>query len=234
MVYPHVADEFDEAMTPQTSTFHGQVDVQAFKIAWPKGDFKARQAYDALTHKGDGWVTGTMVSLVITPLDATRKLIQREIPTFAREWNAVIRPSIEALAARIAAIKGVDAKTINPLRELHKLWIAGEWVPKPDNKPGETYTTVKFTEVWATQAECQAHATKTTNGDDPAAHEPQPEPAPAAAPDVQRLALAAFLPALWQQAGRDPAKMTVLLQNNPILAGAGFTLHSPEVQAVMK
>lgn len=230
MVYPHVPDEFDEAMAPQTNTFHGQVDVQAYKIAWPKGDFKARQAYDAQTHKGDGWVTGTMVGIIITPLDAKRKLIQREIPTFAREWSGVVRPSIEALAPQIAAIKGIDAKAINPLRELHKLWVAGEWVPKPDNKPGETYSTLKFTAVFATQAECQAHAGNTTNGDDPTSHT-ESEPTPATAPDAHRLALAAFLPALWQQAGHDPTKMAALLQNNPLLAG--FTLDSPEVKAVM-
>jgi hypothetical protein len=234
MVFPHVADEFDEAMTPQTSTFHGQVDVQVYKIAWPKGDFKARQALDANVHKGDGWNTGTMVNLIVTPLDPTRKLIQREIPTFAREWSGVIRPSIEALGEKIAKIRAQDPKAINPLRELHKLWVTGEWVPKPDNKAGETYATLKFTNIWATEAECQADAGQAKNGDDPANHAPQPEPTPGTAPDVQRLALAAFLPALWQQAGRDPAKMTVLLENNPILAGAGFTLHSPEVQAVMK
>jgi hypothetical protein len=226
MVYPHVQDEFDEAMSDPVRGFHGQVSIEAYRIAWPKGDFRAHAVYDPNTHKGGDWQQTVMINIIVTPLDPTRKLIAREIPQFAREFVGVIRPSIEALAAKIAAIKGQDVKAINPLREINKLWVAGEFVPRPDNKAGETWTTIKFVDVWATREECEAHANQSTdaeNGD--AATEPAPNP------DAQRATLAAFLPAMWAQAGKDKAKMEELIKANSLLAG--FTIDSPEVQAVM-
>jgi hypothetical protein len=224
MVYPHVEDEFDEAMRPPTSSFHGQISTQAWRVAWPKGDFKARQVFDANMHKGDNWQTGVMVNIVVTPLDPTRKLITRETPTFAREYNGVIRPSIEALTEAVAKIKGIDVKATNPLREINELWVAGEFVPRPDNKTGETWTTIKFTHVFATKGECEAHAGATPQAENHA-------PAAEATGDPQRATLANFLPALWAQAGKDAGKFAELLKANPLLAA--FTMDSPEVRVVM-
>lgn len=224
MVYPHVQDEFDEAMTTPTRSFHGQLAVEARKVAYQKGGFRDKVDYDATQHKGKDWYSTIILSFIVTPLDPTRKLVTREPPQFAREFVGVIRPSIEALAEKVAAIKGADVKAINPLREINGLWIAGEFVPRPDNKPGETWTTLKFTDVWATREECEAHANSTQD-------EPEPEQAPLPTGDAQRAALAAFLPTLWTQAGQDKAKFAELLAANKMLEG--FAMDSPEVLAVM-
>jgi len=113
---------------------------------------------------------------------------------------------------------------------LSELWVAGEFVPRPDNKPGQTWTTIKFLDVFATEVECAAHAQAA--GDKPAVsiEDADATPAPQAA-DPQRAALAAFLPALWAQAGKDRVAFEALLKANPVLAG--FTMDSPEVKAVM-
>ena len=176
-------------------------------------------------HKGREWYSTVMLEFIVTPLDPTKKLIApRAIPQFSREFVGVIRPSIETLAVKVAAIKGADVKAINPLREINGLWIAGEFVPRPDNKPGETWTTLKFTDVWATREECEAHANSEQG-------EPEPEQAPLHTGDAQRAALAAFLPTLWTQAGKDKAKFAELLKGNAMLDG--FAMDSPEVLAVM-
>ena len=224
MVYPHVQDEFDEAMTTPTRSFHGQLAVEARKVAYQKGGFRDKVDYDATQHKGGDWYSTIILSFIVTPLDPTRKLVTREPPQFAREFVGVIRPSIEALAEKVAAIKGADVKAINPLREINGLWIAGEFVPRPDNKPGETWTTLKFVDVWATREECEAHANSEQD-------EPEPEQAPLHTGDAQRAALAAFLPTLWTQAGKDKAKFAELLKGNAMLDG--FAMDSPEVLAVM-
>lgn len=219
-----MTDVYDEAMTEQASTFHGQITIEAFKVALKKGE--KRQVYDPNVHKNDGWIQATAVSLHIAPLDPVRKFIDRETITFGAEWSKVIRPSIEALAAKIATIRGKKPDEINPLRELNNLWVAGEFVPRPDNKNGETWTTLKFTDVFATEAECAAHAAaaKTANGN----VEPQPVTQQV---DPQRAALAAFLPALWAQAGKDAKAFEALLKANPVLVA--FTMDSPEVKAAM-
>lgn len=229
MVYPHVQDEFDEAMSTPTRAFHGQVAIEAYKVAWKKGDFGAHTAYDPEAHRGEDWLTTMMIKFIVTPLDPTKKLITpRDMPRFAPEWTMAVLPSIQALAAKIAAIKGTDVKAINPLRELNKLWVAGEFIPRPDNKPSETWTTIKFIDVWATREECEAHAASTKvpdaeNGTVPVQAAPTP--------DAQRATYAQFLPAMWTQAGKDRTKMEELLKANPLLVG--FTMDSPEVQAVM-
>lgn len=226
MVYPHVEDEYDEAMAPASTGFHGQISTAAFRIAWPKGDFKARQVYDLEIHKGDNWQTGVMINITITPLDPTRKLITREVMNFSREFVGVMRPSLGVLNEAIAKIRNVDPKVCNPLREVNGLWVSGEFVARPDNKPGDTWTTLKITGVWATEAECAAHAaTAQHNGD---AQTP-PVEAPKAT-DAQRQALAAFLPTLWNQAGRNMEQFQALLSTNPMLSI--FTPDSPEVKEV--
>jgi hypothetical protein len=228
-MYPHVVDEFDQAMAPQISTFHGQVNSQAFKIAWQKDSFKAHQVYDPAVHTGDSWKTGVMISLVITPLDPARKLITRDIMNFSREFSGVIRPSLEVLSTKIAAIRKLDAKACNPLREVNGLWVAGEFVRRLDNKPDENWTTIKFLDVFATEVECAAHAAAAQNAEPQAA--PAAPPTGATADDAQRKTLAVFLPTLWNQAHRNTAEFAALLAANPMLAGL-FTLDSPEVKEV--
>lgn len=220
-------DEFDQAMTDAPRAFHGQVTTEAYKVVLKKGE-KPRP-YDANADKGES--TATMVAIHIAPLDPTKKFIDRNAVSFAAEFRQVIRPSIEALAPKIAAIRGVDVSTINPLREINQLWIAGRFVPRPDNKPGQTWTTIEFVDVFATSAECEAHAQATANGNGNG-HEPPAAPAPAqATADPQRSALAAFIPALWAQAGKSRDAFAALLKSNPMLAT--FTLDSPEVKAVI-
>lgn len=226
MVYPYVPDEFDSAMTEPPRFFHGQVRIEAFTVALKKGE--KRQLYDSGIHKD--WTQATAVSLHITPLDPTRKFIDRECVSFGAEFAKVIRPSIQALTDKIAAIRGKKPEEINPLRELNGLYIAGEFVPRPDNKAGDTWTTIKFVDVFANAEECGAHAK--AQGEKPAVTiEDVDATAEPQAADPQRAALAQFLPTLWSQAGRDLEKFKALLAANPLLAS--FTVDSPEVKAVI-
>lgn len=240
---PNEHDAFDDAMTDEPSRFFGQVTVEAYQVLFAKdagGKWQKPEPYlpelhgdEAEIAKDDDKFLSTQIDLSITPVDPTRKIISRTVGAKNRrnpEFQRVIRPSIEALAAKIAELKGLQAGQFNPLRELSGMWVGGEFVPRPSNKEGETWTTLKFTDVYASQDECAAAADEAYSRD--SEDEPEAEQKQDNGQDAAKAALVPFLAPLWEQAGHDAAKMGELLANNPLLSSA-FEMDSPEVQAVM-
>jgi len=207
-------DPFDAAMQDEPQLFAGRCSVSAWTCVLIKGQGKV--PYDPQQHQG--MKTSTAIEITIEPLDPTRPLIQRDMLNWTADFKSVVRPSVEALAPRIAEILSLPMEQVNALKALNGLWVSGEFVPRPDNKAGETWTTLKFAAVYANEDECRA----AVEG-----------PAQPAAPtgDPQRAALAAFLPALWAQAGKDPDAFHKLIAGNPILA-PHFDANSVEVMAL--
>lgn len=207
-------DPFDAAMNDEAQTFAGRVSIAAWTCVLLKGQGKV--PYDPQQHQG--MRTSTAIEITIEPLDPTRPLIQRDMLNWTADFKSVVRPAIEALAPRIAELVNLPLEQVNPLKGLNGLWVSGEFVPRPDNKAGETWTTLKFLAVYGSEAECRA-----------AIEGPATPVAPTA--DPQRAALAAFLPALWAQAGKNPDAFHKLIAGNPILA-PHFNEQSIEVMAV--
>jgi len=237
----HEYDAYDDAMTDEPSRFFGCVTIEAYQALFAKdagGKWQKPEQYIPELHgdeaeiaKDDDKFLGTQIDFSITPVDPTRKIISRTVGAKNRrrpEFARVIRPSIEALAAQIAAIKNLQPGQFNPLKELSGMWVAGEFVPRPSNKPDETWTTLKFTCVFASQQECAAAADEAYNHEsDESAAEPEDN-----GQDAAKAALVPFLAPLWEQAGHDADKMGELLASNPLLSSA-FEMDSPEVQDVM-
>ena len=235
-------DPYEDAMTDEPSRFFGCVTIEAYQAIMAQdasGKWQRPEPYIPDLHGDEGEVNKaddkfftTQVDISLTPVDPTRKIWTRTVGAKNRknpEFQRAIRPSIEALAAQIAAIKNLQPGQFNPLKELSGMWVEGEFVPRPSNKPGETWTTLKFTCVFASQDECAAAADEAYNreGDEPAA-----EPAQGDGQDGERAKMVPFLEAIWKQAGKDSAKMAELLASNPVLKPY-FTMDSPEVQEVM-
>jgi len=234
-------DAFDDAMTDEPSRFFGQVTIEAYQAifvndgsGWQKPEPYLPELHgseDEINKDDDKFLT-VQVDISLTPVDPARKIWTRTVGAKNRkrpEFARVIRPSIEALAAQIAAIKNLQPGQFNPLKELSGMWVGGEFVPRPSNKPGETWTTLKFTDVYASQDDCAAAADDAYNRE--ADDEPEAE-AQDNGQDAAKAALVPFLAPLWEQAGHDAAKMGELLASNPLLSSA-FEMDSPEVQAVM-
>ena len=211
-------DAFDDAMEDPPSYFGGQVMVDAYTCVLVKGQGKV--PYDPQTHQD--LRTSTAITFNIAPLDPTRKMIAREMLNWVAEFKGVVRPSIEALAEEIATIKNLVVGEFNPLREVSQMFVVGEFVQKPDNKPGETYTTLAFKGVYGNMADCQAAYTELTGI----------ESEDAAPVDPARESMAAFLPGLWTQANHDAAKFQELIRDNPMLS-AHFDMASAEVKGLV-
>ena len=235
----HEYDPYDDAMSDEPSMFFGKVEIEAYPIVvaddgtgWkPQGQYVAElHGTRAEINKADDKFIATDVDISITPADPSRKMIQRtNIPTKSKkrtEFQRVIRPSIEALEGEIAKAKGLQVGQFNPLKELGGLWVAGEFVPKPSNKPDETWTTLKFTRVFAGQDECIEAMNAHYN------HEGAAEAEGDNGHDEERAKLAPFLQPIWAQAEGDKDKMAELLATNSMLCDH-FTVDSPEVQALM-
>lgn len=212
---PHV-DPYDQALTDEPSFFAGKVTVDAWTCVLKKGVGKV--PYDEVTHKGQR--TSVAIDITVEPLDPTRKLIERSMLNWTPPFKQVVRPSVEALADAIAEIRGLQVGQFNTLKELTDLYVIGEFVQRPDNKDGETWTTLRFDKVFATEDECRAVYEESKSED------------VVQVDDVQRAQMAAFLPALWSQAGKDVEAFEKLLASNPMLSNL-FDMHSAEVSAVI-
>jgi len=208
MTYPH--DEYDDAMKDEPRRFFGQCTTEARKVVLVKGQGKV--PYDPAVHNGQK--VSTAACITVTPCDPTAKLIERDVVSWTPEFTQTIRPSLEKLVPQIKIVKNLTAKEINPLREINGLWVAGEFVPRPDNKPGQTWTTIKLTEVFKDEAACMAAWEASKNGKDApqdvaasvaemtAAEQPAPKPNG----DANKAALVAAFPVLWTAAGGDADK----------------------------
>ena len=241
-------DPFDDAMTDEPDVFFGQVTVEAFDGFFQTG--VGAVPYDENAH-GPDQKHYLIIHFEFIPVDPARKIFSVNTVKWAAEFNKVLRPSLEAVSDQLASIKGLTIGQFNPLRKISGMYVKCERVPRPDNKKNETWTTMKFQQVYSDEAACvaawEAHSGKELGGS-PVADLPfMPEPVPVApiihmdddtplqyakAPDPVRHSMTAFLPALWAQSGQDMIKMQGLLDANPMI-GAHFTVESPEVVAVM-
>jgi hypothetical protein len=206
MTYPY--DEYDDAMKDEPRKFFGLCTTSARKVVLVKGQGKVE--YDPAIHNGQR--TSLAVNVTVTPCDPTAKLIMRDVLNWTPEFTQAIRPSLEKLADKIKAVKGLTVKEINPLREINGLWVAGEFVPRPGNKAGETWTTLKMTDVFKCEADCMAayEVYAKSNGGSDTASTPQDATEQPAAPkvDPNKDALVAAFPVLWTAAGGDANKFT--------------------------
>jgi len=220
---PREADPFNDAMTDEPRRFFGRVDVDARTVVLIKGQGKV--PYDPQVHAGQK--TSTAIEFTISPCDPTQKLIQREMLNWTADFKGVCRPSIENLASQIAHFKSLTVGQFNPLKEISGMWVSGEFVPRPDNKPGETWTTLQFDGIYVDEPACRAAAGIEGNGETPGFEPAQPAPTQEHI-DAVRASMAAFLPALWAQAGNEYAKFLDLIDANPMLS-EHFNSTSPEV-----
>lgn len=131
---PRDVDPYAAAMTDEPRRFFGLLDVNAWTCVLEAGVGKV--PYDPQQHQGRR--TSTAIEFSIAPVDPTIKLIARNSLNWSPDFKGVIRPSIENLASQIATFKGLKVGEFNPLKEISGMWVSGEFVPRPDNKPGET------------------------------------------------------------------------------------------------
>lgn len=228
-------DPFNDAMTPEPDFFYGQVHVEAFQGFFSKGQ-RGATPYDENAH-GPDQKHYLIIEFTFTPLNPQRQIFSISTVKWASEFNQVLRPSLETCAEQIAVIKRLIVGQFNPLREVNAMWVKCERVPRPDNAEDETWTTMSFLKVYATEAECTA-AFEAETGQS-ATPEPIPFETPPSDVDPERAALAAFLPAMWEHAKAQadeeatrPLYMAQLLNDNRMLA-KHFTLESPEVKEIM-
>ena len=242
---PSVYDPYDEAMHDPPSLFFGLLKTFAWAVigSRPAGmPWKGNTTFedyveelhgtrDEIDKEEDRFLS-TNIEFSLTPTDPTRKVMTRKVSVNKKqkEFYHVVRPAIQALADRVAEVKNLVPGQFNPLKEFTDIWVAGEFVPNPDNKPDENWKTWKFTRVFASQEECAAAANEAYNRDSD--DEPADDAEPDNGQDVDRAKLAPFLEVIWKQAGGDSAKMAELLADNPVLSPY-FTVDSPEVLAVM-
>jgi len=241
MTFPHPEpDVLDEAMVVEPRKFFGQVSTEARRVVLIKG--KGKEDYDPAVH-GDKARTSIAVKILVIPCDPTAKLIERDVLNWTGEFTAGIRPSLDKVTPQIKAVKGLTAKEINPLREISGLWVSGDFIPRPGNKAGETWTTLGFTTVYKDEAACQAayakHIAENGGGNAQAAPAGVDDMLAAEQPkrdngnDAQRGVLAQFLPNLWAQSNKDKAAFATLLAANPMI-GNVFTMDAPEVVALVE
>ena len=241
MTYPHPQDDFDEAMTDAPRRFFGNVDIETSKVALVKGAGKV--PYDPAVH--DKY--SILIHIILIPIDPTLKLIERKPLSWDGEFKGCTRPSIEKLSKQIEAIRGpapADDKGWL-LRSFRNLWVSGEFVPRPGNKAGETWTALRFDAVYADEAACQvvydAYKSKGDKADDTGTVVESDETAPPASPaGPSAAAVKSFLTSFWSIAmsrsagNKDKARaeMVGLLAQNAAAVG-GLTVDAPQVATVI-
>lgn len=249
----HEYDPYEDAMTDPPSFFFGLVQTRAWPIigSRPSGmEWKGNTTIEDYVEELHGSMAevkrdpdrfiGTTVEFSLTPVDPTRTIMTRKISAGKKEFREVVRPSIRTLGDRVAEVKGLTPGQFNLLVEFTDLWVKGEFVPNPDNKPGETWKTWRFLQVYTSQTECTAAANDAFGNHD--ADEVPAESAEQSAEDAAKAALIPFLYSLWEQAKRQTEKtdgtiiaedvLAGLLATNPLLAEV-FTVDSYEVQTII-
>lgn len=231
-------DVLDAAFDPEPEFVYGQIHFEGYEGFVQKGH-RGCIHYDANVHGPEQWYT-PVIDLIFTPLDPSRRVFKEEL--FLRwaarnqTWLKIVGPAIQALLPELEKLKGLVHDQYSILKTLNGMYFAAEYVPRPDNKEGETWTTLKPTRVFADEAACiaayEADTGKTLGGS-PVADLPfMPDDTKKEPPaqDPQRVTFARFLPLLWQQAGRDVIKLAELLRANNM----PFEMDDPEVVGVMK
>lgn len=236
-------DILDSAFDPEPDFVYGQIHFEGYEGFIQTGH-RGVIRYDKDIHGPDHWHR-EVIDLIFTPVDPSRRIFKAEL--FIRWkaknqiWLKVVLPGIQGLLPELEKLKGLTRDQYSILKTLNGMYFAAEYVDRPDNKEGETWSTLKPTQVYADEAACiAAHeaATGKQLGGSPVADLPfMPDesstPAAAMPVDPVKASMAAFLPALWAQSGGNMIKMAGLLKDNPMI-GQHFTVESPEVVEVMK
>lgn len=217
-------DPYGTAMTDEPEVIYGQVTVEAFKCVLIKGE--GRVPFDANIH--EKMRTSTAIEFTIAHVDPTMPLIERGSVNWGKDFKQVVRPSIEKLVPDIATVKGLTVGQFNPLKQLSRMWVCATLVEQPgDNR----YTCLRFDKIYSDEDACcaayEASSGREVGGSSVADIPFEPEES-----NPEREALAAFLPAMWEQAGHEVPIMGELLKKSRVL-GAVFDLNSPEVKTVM-
>lgn len=209
-------DPFDSANNAQVPSRHffGLNMFDMYYCALIKGQGKV--PFDPQMHQPGQ--KRTAINISISPLTGSKATfpIERQLIAEFGDWPTVIMPSIRAL--------GLTAREMNGKFVKVELVPTGTYV-----KNGETkqLTTPRYLEVYADEATCQAASDALFNNH---TEQPDEEAFPTKAPNGngEREIALKFLPALVNQAGKDPQKVAELLAANN-LVGRYFNLNSPEV-----
>lgn len=236
---PREYDPWDDAVTEDPSYFWGQVSIECYydigiEVAPKDWQFST---YDPRTHGSEDEVItakdkflSPQVEFTIIPLDPTRKIISRKMSAkyYKRPaFQQVVYPSILTLEEKIASIKNLTVGQFRVHQELSEMWVQGEFVPEPNN---EGWTTLKFLDVYPTEAACRTAAGLEGDGTTPGFDNTQePEPQSPPMQDKIRAQMAGFLPTMFAQSGNDYAKFLDLIAGMPALA-QHFDATSPEVE----
>jgi hypothetical protein len=151
MTYPH-NDPYEQAMTDPPQYFGGRIETHAWECILEKGVGKV--PYDPVQHKGQR--TSIAIDVTIEPFDPTQSFIERSMLNWTPDFKKVVRPSVEALAAKIGEIRGLQLGKFNPLKQITGLYVVGEFVERPDNGPDEDWTTLHIIDVFAEEDEGKA------------------------------------------------------------------------------
>lgn len=202
----------------------GQVSVDVFPCVLVKGQGKVQ--FDEGIHRQEDRRTSIHITITPLPSSGLTYSIERDMIAESKEWASFVKPSLVVLKT--------DLRTVN-----------GKWVKASLVKTGEVYTnrqgekkektTIRFEAVYATEAECEHVSNEFFKKD---AEQPIPgfdAPAPAngngngngSNPGEREVALK-FLPALWNDAGKDVEKFAASISKNPLVSKY-FDLNSPEV-----
>jgi len=233
VTHQHV-DPYDSAMSQEPEVVAGKITTAAWTCVLVTGQGKV--PYDSVAHRGKR--RSTVIDITIEPLDPTAGLIQRDMLNWTPEFKTILRPSLESVVPTIAKIRGVQVGQFNPLREVSGLYVMAAMVLRPDNKPDESWTTIKITGVFDSEDAC-AEAYETATGE-AAAPGAGAQAAPAAPPvtaqtagnEAQRAQMAVFLRTIYEQVGHDNVAFYRAIKDNPMLA-AHFGRSSPEVEALV-
>jgi hypothetical protein len=209
------------AATLAPRTFYGQILVSSGFCVLQKGVGKVM--FDPAQHKLADRRTEIKLDLQMLPEHNSNFPMSRELIAESSEWVKIVLASLKAL--------NVDPRTLN-----------NRWCAMTTAGTGRMYeakrgvnagqmveaTTFKFLAFYPDEAACRT-AYEAENGSFTPA---QPEPtAQGPVVDHARLTAAKFLPALFKQAGGDPAVLEAKIKSMPIMA-AHFTIESPEVMAL--
>lgn len=215
-----VLDPFDAATEAgeRQPTYFGKVDCTASFVALIKGQGKMlwTEAHGPEQRR-------TEVAIRLDPIDAMNltRAVERNVIAESREWTGTVWASLRDLGVR-------NAREINGKWAKVELVKSGrEWI----NREGQKVegTTFKFVALYNSKAECEA-AWDAENGG--GAAQSQTSNGNGNDADTGRATALQFLPALVMQAGKDKAKLALLLSEMPIISKY-FTVDSPEVQALL-
>lgn len=171
--------------------------------------------FDPQVHQPGQKRTAVNISIAPLPGSGANFPIERNLIAESKEWAGVILPSIKAL--------GLTPK------ELNGKYVHVEIVPTGESytdKAGvvKSKTTPKYLEVYGDETSCLA-ASNAFFGN---YTEQQEEAFPVGNGNAERDVALKFLPALINQAGKDPQRVAELLANNSLVAKY-FNINSPEV-----